>query len=134
MVKKEDAMKQLFMMLLAGLVGTVFAQDMPLVVVGAQQPSLETIQVKNAKPSVIKERLDEVLNGLSPSSIVIADDRAGLLICAFIQESRRLLRDLLKDWTLLRRWGIWSGKSSGTSFVRQIWLTLPRASQISSEV
>lgn len=89
-------MKQLFMMLLAGLVGTVFAQDMPLVVVGAQQPSLETIQVKNAKPSVIKERLDEVLNGLSPSSIVIADDHARLLICAFTQESRRLLRDLLK--------------------------------------
>ena len=88
-------MKQLFMMLLAGLVGTVFAQGMPLVVVGAQQPSLETIQVKNAKPSVIKERLDEVLKGLSPSSIVIADDRARLLICAFTQESRRLLWDLL---------------------------------------
>lgn len=88
-------MKQLFMMLLAGFVGTVFAQDIPKVVVGAQQPSFETVQVKNAKPSVIKERLDEVMEGLSPSSIVIADDRAGLLICAFTQESRRLLWDLL---------------------------------------
>ena len=88
-------MKQLFMMLLAGLVGTVFAQDIPKVVVGAQQPSFETVQVKNAKPSVIKERLDEVLKGLSPSSIVIADDLAGLLICAFTRESRRLLLDLL---------------------------------------
>lgn len=54
---------------------------------------IEWFRIKNTSPSDIKDRVEEVLRGLSPASFVIADDRTGRLI--LFSSSPRMVHDLI---------------------------------------